>query len=702
MAFAGMGVIAAGAFATMAVGMGSDMIVMKSTIADTQLLSKTLKSLEQATLFYGASSGQAQYYTKLLNVQMQMLGNTAGVQAELGLAKLAATINSQWDQATSEARVQAVALLTQVLLLGQRYIPLVAEAARENLTIINQGLIPLFAWLKGPQGVGIFLDLENKFKKDLPTSVHAFSQAIEFLLRFLDLASNYAGGLVQGLDRLFTYLNSSAGFARVKKDVADVVAVFRIWKEFIKLLAQDLFLLLGQTVGVGNTIIQMLTGMLFRLHGWLQSTSGRNAIGSLFEAHKKEIVAILDLLPKLAPALSIYLALAVPLTIIAADVIQLLNFMLSIPTVGPAIAWGLALIIIVNQLKLIALFTGLAGLIRGIGLAIALAGAAASGNAPAFGRLAAALFGVDAAAAEMALPFIMIGLLVVATGVLIYLLITRWKELSSTVGGIMSLMGTMFHNAIGQWGGAFNELGMIVQAIGHKFTTAFAQWGAAFSLLGTAIRLILGNISTEFTTAFAQWGAAFSMVGTAFKLEGDKIVTAFSSMLTSLEAKFKVSTWWSIGQNIVTGVVDGIESYVSWASGKIAGFFTALYNAAKAALESGSPSRIYSGLGASIPQGVGVGIAQNTSSALVALSSMFKQMNSQGSRMARTGGGGPALALAGGHGAISLHAPISITMPAGSQGNPQAIATAVQKALDREFDHLITRLQGGVYSTPGT
>lgn len=701
-AFLGLGVIAAGTFATMAVGMGSDMVVMSSTIADTKTLFTAWQAVQQAVLLYGANSQQAQAATTNLNNQLKILGNTAGVQAELGVAKLAYTVGQQFDQATSQARVQAAGLLTQILYLGQTYIPLVAAAAQRNLSIINTALVPLFTWLKGPQGMGIFNDLENKFAKDLPTAMDAFDQGMEFLLRFLDLASNYTGGFIQSLDRLFTYLNSPQGWARVKKDVGDVVKVFEIWKGFFVILFKDLALLFGQAVGVGTTMASMLTGILTKLHDYLSSTSGKNAVGSLFNAHKNEIVAILNLLPQLAPMLSIYLALAVPLTTIATDVIKLLNFMLSIPTVGPAIAWGLALIIIVRQLQLIALLTGLAALIRGIGLSILLAGAIASGNAPAFGRLSAALFGVDAATAAAALPLIMIGLLLIATGVLVYLLVSHWKELSSTVGGIMSLLGTLFHNAIGQWGGVFSELGMIVQAIGKKFTTAFTTWGDVFSLLGTAIHTIAGKITTTFTTAFATWGAIFSLLGTAVNLIGVKISTAFNNMIATVKAT--IGQWYSIGDGIVTGVINGINNKLTWARNQIGNFFNSLLGAAKRAIGYGSPARVYTELAATIPQGVAQGINQNSSAALTALSSMFNQMQNHSRMLAGAGGYGTMAfsgAGGGGRGPVSVNMPITVQVSGAQASTPLGIGGAVQKAVHQEVDRMIQLLQGGIYSNPG-
>lgn len=679
-AFAGLGVIAAGTFATMAVGMGSDMVVMKSTIADTQLLYKTLTQIEQAKLQYGASSAQAAFYTQQLNVQMQMLGNTAGVQAELGLAKLAMTINTQWDKATSNARVQAVGLLTQILYLGQAYIPLIAQAAQRNLAIINVGLMPLFAWLKGPQGMGIFTDLENKFARDLPTAIDAFNQGIIFLLRFLDLASNYTGGFIKELDRLFTYLNSPTGWARVKKDVNDVVGVFKVWRDFVVILGKDIFVLLSGTVGVGTSVIQTLTGMLTQLHTYLISTSGRSAIGSLFQAHKAEILALLGLLPALVGPLSqIYLKLAVPLTQIATAILKIVGALLNMPGVGPIIAYGIA-------------FQILAGRMLGVNLALMAYR----------GLVWAATAATEAF--DLALDANVIGIIVIAIIaliVIIVLLVTHWKEVTKVVQQVWKDVTKWVGQIVIDVGKFFSALGTIVEKAWSQFASRPGYWiGVLIGFVGTKMILLglaIAQKLAEVVSSVVKWGTNMAQ-------QAPGAVGKFSAAAIAELGKLP-SQFFTMGGNMIIGLINGIKSLIPWATTQIHGFFQGLAAGAVKALRGGSPSQVFADIGKTIPQGVALGVNQNTMLAMTALASMFNQMQSHGKMLSGGVGayGSPAFAFAGGggRGPTSINMPITVQVSGTSAATAQGIGSAVQQGVQKEIDRLVQLLQGGVYSNIG-
>lgn len=679
-AFAGLGVIAAGAFATIAVGMGSDMVVMKSTIADTQTFYKTLVQLEQATIQYGAGSQQAAFYTQQLNTQMAMLGNTAGVQAEVGLAKLALTINQQWDQATSDARVQAVALLTQILILGQNYIPLVAEAARRNLSIINTGLMPLFAWLRGPQGMGIFTDLENKFARDLPTALDAFTQGIEFLLRFLDLASNYTGGFVQWLDRLFTYLNSPAGWARVKKDVQSVIDVFHVWRDFIVILFKDLALLLGQSVGVGTTMIVMLTGMLDRLHTYLESTSGKNAVGNLFSAHKAEIVALLTLLPKLAgPVAEIYLKLAVPLTNIATAMVNIVNALLSIPGAGPIFAYALAFAFLASKLQLVAIFMG----VWRAAVILATAAQTAFDIAIAIGIGWAAI----------------IVIAIVALIVIIVLLITHWKEVTKVVQAVWKDVTRVVGQLVSEIGAHFSALGSMVEKAWSNFSSRPGYW-IGYLIGFVAVRMVqleqdIAKKLSEIVAGIIGWGIA--MAAQAPDAIG-KFAAAVVAEMQKLPGQME-----PIGGSIASGLWKGLQSMKDWLKNQLVGFLKGLVQGAMDALGSSSASKVFAQVGATIPQGVAVGIRRDSALAMAALVSMFGSMSGRSFGLTRGMGGlTPAYAGAGGPRSFTIHAPITVTVNGAAGNTPQGVGSAVRQEVERQFDRLVHQLQGSPYGIPGT
>ena len=306
----GGGLLGLGSLGQLAVGAGSNMAVMKSTIADTEALYKAQEKVNKATAEYGANSKQAKEAQIELNTIMAELGNTAGVKAEAGLAKQTAALNQFWDKATSNARLRAVEILSQAVMLGHEYVPRVAAAAEQNLAVINERIKPLFSWLKGPQGIQIWNDLEDNFKRDLPAAIHAGTQGIEFFGRLTDIASNYTGGLTRGLDHLFTRLNSMNNVS-INEWVQRMLRDFRAWESLIKLTAEDIYLLFHRDVGTGTSIVLALDHMLERLREYEKSTKGQAQILNIFAVHKEEVLALLHLLTPLAAGFGhVYMAIA--------------------------------------------------------------------------------------------------------------------------------------------------------------------------------------------------------------------------------------------------------------------------------------------------------------------------------------------------------------------------------------------------------
>jgi len=326
---AGGALLAGGAAGTMAVGGGSDAIVMASTIADTKSLGTALTTLNTATVQYGAGSTQAASAVANLNLQEKLLGDTVGVKAEVQLAKNAQALNALFDKQSGLARVQAVNILQQGVTLGNVYLPLVIAAATKNLAIINTSLKPLFAWLDGPQGKGIFINLEDHFRTELPTAMHAFDQAMELLLRVVSLASNYGGRFIEMLDDLFTRLNSKSN-GQLNTEIGKLVADFRDWEGFFKILIEDIDLFFKQGAGTAPAIVEQLTLMLDKLHQWETSTAGAASIHNIFTVHKDEIIALLQAFVPLVSAFGrFYLVVSPPLVLAVTAIAKAFTLLLT-------------------------------------------------------------------------------------------------------------------------------------------------------------------------------------------------------------------------------------------------------------------------------------------------------------------------------------------------------------------------------------
>lgn len=346
--------LALGALGVALVGMGSDLAVMKSVIADTSTLYKQLEVIRRAQIQYGVNSPQAASAKAILGVDMKMLGNTAGVAAELALAKSVQALNIYWDKMTSNARVAAVSILQQFVTLGHDFVPLVANAATRNFDIITVAIKPLLAWLEGPNGMGIFNHLENVFAHNLPTAIHAFSQAIEFVLKTLNYLADFTGGFTKKMDAFFTYANSPAGFAKWQHMMDTLIGMFHVWFAFFSILLRDIVDLFKLTAGLGTGIVGTLTQMLTKLHTWLNLTTTKSSLHSLFELHKQEVLAILQLLPPVLKGLSdIYLTVAPPLTKALTVVLAVIVKILGATVSNPFGAWLVGIGLILAKLGLL-------------------------------------------------------------------------------------------------------------------------------------------------------------------------------------------------------------------------------------------------------------------------------------------------------------------------------------------------------------
>lgn len=363
-ALTGGALLAAGALSKLAVGAGSDSLVMSSTIADTKTLYADYSNLANAIAVYGKNSVQAKAATQQLNADMTILGNTAGVKAGAALARSVVALNAYWDQATSSARVAAVGILSQGVMLAREYIPLVASAAQQNLTIIGNAIKPLMAWLS-TTGKTIFGQLEGEFKAELSAAMNAFTQGVELVIRVLAYASQYTGGFIARVSAWLTVWNSAAKTTTWQHYVQVLIAMFHDWLALLKQVGITIFLVFKQSAGLGTSIVASLTAMLKQLDAWLTSTSGKASLHNLFTVHLQEIQAILAILPSLLGSFGrLYLMIAPPLTVLAAGLADVVGWMLKIPVVGPLLAWAAAIAFLASRMKLFAIASWIGGLVR--------------------------------------------------------------------------------------------------------------------------------------------------------------------------------------------------------------------------------------------------------------------------------------------------------------------------------------------------
>jgi hypothetical protein len=226
----------------------------------------------------------------------------AAARAITTTARMKQNLQTTFHRDTSGAQVQAAGLMDMGYGLARTFTPQIGAAAQRNIAILRKSLEPLFSWLQGPKGMGIFHQLEDDFARKLPTSVHAMSQAIELVLRVFTLAANQGGKFSKTLDKFFSKENarSTASLGKtVDKLLGDMhawtalgVAFFKVFRDLMRSSAHE---------GIG--LVKQLTQVLDKMDKWERSAAGSKQLHSFFMGRKNELDAILK---TLGPLLKVF------------------------------------------------------------------------------------------------------------------------------------------------------------------------------------------------------------------------------------------------------------------------------------------------------------------------------------------------------------------------------------------------------------
>lgn len=473
-ALGGGALLGAGALGKLGAGAGSDLLVGTSAAVDTKTLYADYEKLREAVSQYGRASTQAKEAQAELNATMKgALSGTPGVTAELHLAEKLSGLNVQWDKQTSGARVAFVHLAEPLVEIASKWIPLVNKAAEQNFGRTSTFIKPFFQWLKGPEAMGIFLQLESEFKNEIPAAMKALDQGFQFLAKTVAYTAPLTGKFVDDLDRFFTKMNEPGSFSKWSGEMNRLIADFHVWGAFLKELGGALVDLFDKDAHTGETIIQTLTGMLHKVREYENSVTGSAAIRNIFTVHKEEVIALLRLLPPLISGFShIYTTVAPPLVRAVTGIANAFASLLStIEKAGPLGTWALGMGLILAKLKLLVPLLKAAGIEMGIltGAAGAETGVAGAGAGAAGVTSADVLetLGVGGAGASL-----------LGGGASSLLL----KGGIGAVGGLLG--GSLLAGAVGAHG-----------TLGTSISTAGAGAGAGFMLggpIGAGIGALIG------------------------------------------------------------------------------------------------------------------------------------------------------------------------------------------------------------------
>jgi hypothetical protein len=655
---AGGGLLAAGGLGVLAVGMGSDMAVSASAIADTKTLGTAYTALQTAVLQYGADSVQAASATANLNLQMQLLGNTAGVLAELQLAKAVNALNSYWDQATSGARVAFANMVTPLLSIAYTYIPLVAAAATRNFGIIQQGLVPLIAYLNGP-ATTIFQNLENLFAERLPTAMNALNQGVQLLLKTINLVAPQTGGLMTSISNWLTKMNTPAGFAKWSTIVEKLIGMFHTWWDLLKQVAKTVYDLFDNSKGLGTGIVSTLTQMLKQLDTWLTSTSGKNSVGNLFEAHKNEVIDLMKAMVPLAASIGrLYLvlspALINALTAVLPPMTAFLNLVVQMPFgVG---AWTIAIVLITGKLGL-------------LGAAVNFL------TAGAIGRLITS-FGAAAVAARDSAYSMVAAYAMAAWGMV--------ADAGEAVGAWVAMKAQMIGTAI------WSALSAGVTLVAGAFDLLKASvLGAAAAFAIEKVQAALAWVATLGPLALIIAGIALLIVGIVLLITHWKQVsTAVKNALGGIVSWIETlpGDFEHIGVLLVQGLWNGITSVAGWLKSKIEGLAGDVVGWAKGILGISSPSTVFAGIGANIGQGLASGLLAQTDAVTAAARKMLSGLTgtSLTASVGVNSGSIPQPADAALVASISAVRPVNLSTAAAAGGSVLAALQRIESAIHTE------------------
>ena len=335
-ALAGGGALALGGAGVAGVGLATDLAGMGQAAGDARNYQQALDTLTRAIAVYGAGSIQAKAAQYDFNTAMQDLSPTT-IQAVAALSNATQAFHAQFDAVTGSAEQTGANIERQFVTLAQTFLPTIGQFAGQNMTVIQSSLQPLIAWIQGP-GLATFTELEQIFQAHLPVAMDAFVQGIELLIRTLGFLAPMTGGIIADLDRWLTELNG-AKFDAFTGEIQRTIDIFHVWAGLIAAVGEAIYELFHHDAGTGTALVQSLTQMVDKFNEWIKTADGGASVTRMLEAHKQEILSILDVLPHLISAYGQFdLIVAPALMHSVAALADLVDLVLKTPVIGQVLA----------------------------------------------------------------------------------------------------------------------------------------------------------------------------------------------------------------------------------------------------------------------------------------------------------------------------------------------------------------------------
>ena len=565
----GAGLLGLGSMGVMGVGAVTNAGGIGQAAGDIKGTLQAQNNLAKAIAVYGANSTAAAHAQAALNFQLSGFNQVAR-QAVLQAANTAQGFKAMYDKVTGAAEKTGAQIINQAMQVGEAFLPTLGKYAAQNMGVIQKSLQPLFSWMQsGSGGLGIFKNLEQIFSDRLPTAMQAFSQGIELLLRTINLIAPQTGGLINTLAKLTTEFNG-AGWSKWSAGVNKFIGMFRQWEALIKIVVADVYQLFHADAGTASGIVGSLTQMLTKLHDWESSTKGQSQMHNLFEAHKQEILSLLQLLPPFIKLFGrIELVAGPPLTKVVTFLAKVADWLTKLPGgIGNVLSAGAGF----------ALLAGHIGLLKPV----------MSGVTSAF-KLSTSLIGGPWTLAIMG---------AVALAVLI---ITHWKTVKQVFDDVWHFIEHITGEAVS----------FIVRLIANDFVKPVLDF---FGMILKGAAKMFGWVPGV--------GGKLKDASKAFDTFKDDVNKTLNGIATD------AANWGkNIGVDLGSGLVAGIQSQMGAVTAAAKVQADAVVKATRLMYQSSSPSRVFYRIGQDLSAGLALGVTAGTTSHVIpAIRSMTGQV----------------------------------------------------------------------------
>jgi hypothetical protein len=660
---AGGGLLAGGAAMKSLIGSGSDALVSKTLDTNVKNVTASVQALTSAEQEYGVGSTEATQAQAALNATMAAVPAVAR-PAVLALATALQTLKTNWQNASAPAQVAAAGIKESMLGLATNYIPQVAAAALQNFGIIGTAIKPLLSWLEGPQGHGIFANLETEFAKTLPTSIAAFTQAVELVLKTLNYASTFdKGNFMEKLLKDLTKLNGAEFMTKVEPEVRKLIGDFRIVTSFLSILGKVLIDVFKNDAGTATSIIELMTSGLKSLDGWIDSIAGKDKLKNLFAVHRTELLTLMKsgaiLLQNFGKA---YLGMAPTLVVFTTNILKLANAFYAwsqkIPGIGKLVSLALVLVILESRSK--TLSNGLRLLRLGFRMVDEIAGFAES-----IGAAAMSLLGLSVAEDEATVSTVLFnaalgaGILVALVGIAIgvYELVKHFGALrgvmiAAAAGAVILAGAFIFIDAV-PIVALFVAIGLaivgLIAGIVYLATHWKQVWTEVKAIFDDAMNFIKTHIEIVLAIPFIGWmilvATKWKEIWTTMKTSVGDFVNFFVSLGHDIEHVWDdiVHGAETFAKNLIKGLVNGIKDGVKEVVGAVKDVGSHVLNAFKDAWHILSPSKDTYFFGTQLNQGTANGIIASSKIAVDAAAQVATDVLKAFSKIGGVSGGATAV-----------------------------------------------------------